>query len=89
MPTVNLDLELAFQSTTLVLLNSTDNIRRRWRGRQETLTKHQEMNCIHDVELDTTLHSTILDRKSDASSGRDAMLRGTWTRIWGEEWGRP
>lgn len=47
------------------------------------------MNCIHDVELDTTLHSTILDRKSDASSGRDAMLRGTWTRIWGEEWGKP
>lgn len=41
------------------------------------LTKHQEMNCIQDVELDTTLHSTILERKTDASSDRDAMLRGT------------
>jgi len=41
------------------------------------LTKHQEMNCIQDVELDTTLHSTILDRRRDANSGRDAMLRGT------------
>lgn len=54
------------------------------KGRRGRLTKHQEMNCIHDVELDTTLHSTILDRTSDASSGRDAMLRGMWTRIWGD-----
>lgn len=41
------------------------------------LTKHQEINCIQDVELDTTLHSTTFDRKSDTISGRDVMLRGT------------
>lgn len=45
--------------------------------------KHQEMNCIQDVELDTTVHSTTFARKSDASSGTDAMLRGAWTRIGG------
>lgn len=56
-------------------------------GGQGRLTKHQEMNCIHDVELDTTLHSKILDRTIEASSGREAMLRGTWTRIWGKGWG--
>lgn len=57
------------------------------RGRKKdsaSAKKHQEINCIHDVELDTTLHSTIFERTSDASSGRDAMLRGMWTRIWGK-----
>lgn len=42
------------------------------------------MNCIQNVELDTMFHSTILDRTIDANSGRDAMLMGMWTRIWGE-----
>lgn len=87
MPTVNLDRELAFQTRSKVLLNSKEKHDGEGGGRRGTLTKHQEINCIHDVELDTTLHSTILDRKTDASSGRDAMLRGMWTRIWGERVG--
>lgn len=70
-----------------MVLNSKENPDGVGGGARGTFTKHQEINCIHDVELDTTLHSTTLDRTTDTSSGRDVMLRGTWTRIWGERVG--
>lgn len=70
-----------------MLLNSKEKPDGVGGGTWGTLTKHQEINCIHDVELDTTLHSTILDRTTDTSSGRDAMLRGMWKRICGKRLG--